>query len=373
MSVDASRPDVPAVDAGVGCPGGFRLVDRQRVVWSRLDCGGVSLPEVVAVDGPNGPFQLVSTENRFCDDRPASVWTRRVGVDGERLVLDEAVDSGVVRGPAYAASNGTDFAYCTGAELRMSDASGPIATDVLRPEEEPLPGCLRSVACRGLASDGVGWGATWSRFDCDVIVADLTRSNRTGGLRDEPVEVPISLNAIASSGDGFAAISQGRASSAFHLWPATQSAPTTLELSFLRGPVALQSWTGANAWAVARATDSLVLQVFDEEAGVVLERNYPVETPGYGASSIDFASASWGGAIAVGYTWEGGRIDGGTRIVAVDTSGDVLLDTLELDLGISGETHIRVAANERDVLVHRTLATPDPSSAATEVLLYRCF
>jgi hypothetical protein len=376
-SVDAAsfdaRPDVRRRDGSVACPGGLRLIDRRRVVWSAIDCGGVTLPEVVAVEGPNGPFQLVSTENRFCDDRPPSVWTRRVGVDGESLVVDAEVDSGLVRGPAYAASNGTDFAYCTGAELRMSDVSGPIATSALRPEEEPLPGCLRSVACRGLASDGVGWGATWSRFDCDVVVADLTRSNRTGGLRDEPVEVSVSLNAIATSGDGFAALSQGRGSSTFHRWPARQSGPTSVDLGSLRGPMALQAWLGTGVWAVAHATDALALRLFDEEAGVVLEREYPADTPSYDPVSIDFAAASWGGAIVVGYGWTGGRIDGGTRLVAVDTAGELLLDTVELDLGVSGETLVRVAANERDVLVHRNVGTPDPASAATEVLLYRCF
>lgn len=361
------------MDAGVGCSVGFRLVDQQRLVWPAIDCGGVSLPEVVAVDGPNGPFQLVSTENRFCDDRPASVWTRRVSVDGERLAIDAPVDSGVVRGPAYAASNGTDFAYCTGAELRMSDASGPIATSALRPQQEPLPGCSRSVTCQGLASDGVGWGATWTRFDCDVVLAELTRSNRTGGLRDEPVEVPaFLLSGIASSGNSFAALTQGRTTS-FHQWRSGESGPRSLELGPMRGPMALQPWTGVNVWAVVNATDTLVMRVFDEEGGVLSESSHAAETPGYAPVSIDFATASWGGAIVVGYGWTGGRIDGGTRILAVDASGDRLLDSVELDLGIAGDSLIRVAANERDVLVHRNVATPDPESATTEVLLYRCF
>ncbi|MFK8002344.1 MAG: hypothetical protein AB8H86_22305 [Polyangiales bacterium] len=364
VSIDASG----AVDAGMDCR--LVLVDEQVIDWPTADCGSTNYPEVVAMDGS---FQLLVTEERQCRDRPSLLLSRGLRTEGGRIETGEELVIGAATGPGHIAAGDGEFAVCSGESLHVQESGGVVEATL---HERLRPDCP-AVECQGLVSDGAGWGVTGQYFDCGTPQAQLVRVGPRGGLREAPFTGGLGFTALSPAAYGFAALStSGGGTSSFHAWPRSAPAPTTVSFGRVEeGPSTLAPWNpvpGAWAFVGVDRRMSISVVVFGEDGRRLLERTYEGGIGGYFSSSIRAAPTPYGLAIAVGYAWGGGRVDTATRFLAIDASGALLHDEQARDFGSETLAPIDVAANGRQVLVHRKLLVSDPQDPQTFVSLYEC-
>jgi hypothetical protein len=359
-------PSDTAGDAGIRCRA-FRLVDQALVDWPSADCGAITFPRVTAVSGDEGPFQILATEFRSCFDREARLLTRRIGVDGEMIRVGAEATVGVGEGVGSIASNGREFAVCSGTMLHTNSLIEP----------EPLqPACMNNALCVGLAFDGAGWGVGW-RPGCDAS-AQVSRAGFDGGQREAPISIDIqdSIASIASSSDGFGALSfSPTAISLFH-WPRASPGPTYIPVEDGRpqnGIVALSAWPFVRgAWVVYTIEDLMLrAHVFGAEGELLIDQLYEVSLPSYEPSFLRASSSPAGAAIVISYVWTGGRIDAATRLMVLGPDGFPIGEDVAIDLGPDTRGGADVVMSGRSILVHRGARARD--TGATEVLLYECF
>jgi hypothetical protein len=140
--------DVPVTDSGaeLGCRS-IRLVAEARAPWPSVDCGAITFPRIAplpgaeVIGGVDAAFQLLITEFRSCRNRPPRLLTRPVLRVGESLRVAEEGTAGEARGPGSIASNGTEFAVCSGTTLHTGAVTEPLQS-----------GCMNDALCAGLAT-----------------------------------------------------------------------------------------------------------------------------------------------------------------------------------------------------------------------------
>jgi hypothetical protein len=202
----------------------------------------------------------------------------------------------------------------------------------------------------------------------------VSRANINEGLREAPITIDIrdSIASIAPSADGFGALSLSpTAVSLFH-WPRSAPGPTYIAIDADRphSEAALTAWPFiSGAWAVYTLEDLMLrMRVVSASGEVLIDRRYEIEIPGYSAQYLRASSSPAGGAVVVGYSWAGGRVDSTTRLLVFGREGlpagsEVGIDLVQ-DLGGAD-----VAMAGRSILLHRAA----PESDATDLLLYECF
>jgi hypothetical protein len=352
-------------------------LDHTQVRWESLDCGSASHPQATAVQGAAGPFQLVVTERRFCDGPPGDILSRRVSIEDDRLRVHEPSIQGLEQGPVHVASNGTEFAVCSGTALHVSDGAATFHGE-LREAPRSVPGCFQSATCLGLAHDGAGWAAIWDFFECDVVLHELSRSGERGGLRGPIARTDSQLWSIAQSPAGAVALSGrlGLGNYRVHRWASSEPEPTTIMLGEIGivGPTAIAQWPFAEgSWAlVSTEAERVTLRVIDEAGRVSLERTHVLpRLMNYGPTSVSVAVTDFGLAASIHYDWLGGRIGEATAVVVFDSEGASIGPDLIQEFE-NVVTYAHVAASGDYLLVHRTDPTPDPTPSATEILLFAC-
>lgn len=373
-SFDVAFTDAVSIDTAGAVDGGMEcrlvLVDEQLIDWPTADCGSTGYPEVVAVDGA---FQLLVTEERRCRDRLSTLLSRRLRTESGRIEIGEELAVAAATGPGHIAAGDGEFAICSGESLHIQ-APGGVIEGTLR---EPLASDCPAADCYGLVSDGAGWGVSGQHFDCGPPRAQLVRIGPRGGLREAPFTGGLGFTGVSPASNGFAALStSGGGTSSFHAWPRSAPAPTTVSFGRVtEGPSALAPWNPVpEAWAfvgVDRAT-SISVVIFGEDGRRLMEHTYEGAIGGYLPTSIRAEPTAFGLAIVVGYAWGGGRVDTATRFLAIDASGALLADEQARDFGSAVVAPIDVAANGRQVLVHRKLLVLDPEEPQTFVSLYEC-
>lgn len=369
-AIDAPTPiDVPVMDAprdsgfdaSIQCR--IQLIDQARVEWPLMGCGNITFPRVTPLLGADGAFQLLITENQSCAGRTPQLLTRPATFDGESLRVGSVESLGAVEGPGSIASIGTEFAVCSGTTLFAQSPTEPLQ-----------PPCMTDALCAGLAFDGEGWGVGW-RPGCEAPT-EISRAEVDGGRREAPITLDFqdSIASVAPSSTSFGALSVGPRSLWLSLWPRAAPGPTYLPVSDARpdsGLAALAPWPFIpGAWVAYSIEDSRIhLRVLNAVGDVRLDVSHPIAIEGYGPAYLRASSGTETAAAVISYSWQGGRIDAGTRLMVFGPTGfpvgdgDVVDLNLEQDLGGAD-----VAVNGRSILVHR--ASPD--NTATDILLYRC-
>ena len=130
----------------------------------------------------------------------------------------------------------------------------------------------------------------------------------------------------------------------------------------------LFNWLTKQGFTALDDSDPYVFRLDCADGEVLIDRRYEIELPGYTAQYLRASSSPAGGAVVVGYSWAGGRIDSATRLLVfgrdgLPAGGEVGMD-LTQDLGGAD-----VAMSGRSILLHRAA----PEVNATDVLLYECF
>ncbi len=323
-------------------------------------------------------FQLVVTEDRFCDDRPGGIFHRAGSIERVRLALGDVATLGARdRGFAYAASSPSGWAVCSGSRLFRSRAAG---WSTARPAGPPS---AEITLCQGLAHHGSGWTVARDVVDEDVFLHQLLRLSGDAA-RETSYRTAGRVSVVSAPGGVMALSYPFRAAPPSYLqWLSSDQIPEEHPVARLDADIratAIAPWPFAgDATALFFASPSAVwMRVVDQRARVLIEQTYAVGREGYEPDGLSVAVTNRGVVVAVGYRREGRQLGYFRSLMSLDETGALAQEIREEhprrmhpDGPWGGPASVSVAARGDTVLVHQ-LHGESEETDRTEVLLLGC-